>query len=135
MRQLAILLLLGCVSCAQGGAPVQGGAEGQGRRPAAKAGALAEIQERIGSAACTDSSQCHSLPVGARACGGPEYYLAWSSANADGGRLRALAERYKAERQAANAADGRMSDCRYAMDPGAVCTAGRCQLRPDPLVR
>jgi hypothetical protein len=138
MRQLVILLSLGCASCAMGGAPVPAGTPGQGQAPAvaAKAGTLAEIRELIGSAACTDSSQCHSLPVGARACGGPEYYLAWSSATTTAGdQLRALGERYKAERQVGNAASGRISDCRYAMDPGAVCTAGACRLGTGPLVR
>jgi len=137
MRQLVILLFLGCASCAMGGAPVPAGTSGQGQAPAAaaKAGTLAEIRKLIGNAACTDASQCHTLPVGARACGGPEYYLAWSSANTAGDELRALGERYKAERQAGNAASGRISDCRYAIDPGAVCSAGACQLRTVPLAR
>jgi len=136
MRQLVSLLFFGCASCAVGGPPAPSG-PGKGQAPAAPAqsSTLAEIRKLIGSAACADSSQCHSLPVGARACGGPEYYLAWSSANDAGDQLRALGERYKAERQADNKASGRISDCRYAMDPGAVCNAGACQLRTDPLVR
>lgn len=133
MRQLVILMFLGCASCAARGPAVAEGA-GKGAAPA-QADSVARIRELIGNAACSDSSQCHSLAVGARACGGPEYYLAWSSATTGADQLRALAERYKAERQAGNAATGRVSDCRYAMDPGAVCTAGRCQLRTDPLVR
>lgn len=121
-----------------GGAPAAVGGAGQGPAAATQAqkgATLAQIRKIIGNAACTDSSQCHSLPVGARACGGPEYYLAWSSANNAGDQLRALGERYKAERQAEDKASGRVSDCRYAMDPGAVCTAGTCQLGTDPLVR
>lgn len=133
MRQLVILMLLGCASCAAGGPAVPAGA-GKGPAPA-RADSVARIRELIGNAACSDASQCHSLAVGARACGGPEYYLAWSSATTGGDQLRALAERYKAERRAGNAASGRISDCRYAVDPGAVCTAGRCQLRADPLVQ
>lgn len=114
-----------------------GSAPGKAPAPvAAKEGAtLPAIRQLIGNASCSDSSQCHSLPIGARGCGGPEYYLAWSSAQAPGDQLRALAERYKAERQASNAASGAVSDCRYAVDPGAVCNAGTCQLRTDPLVR
>ncbi len=133
MRQLVILLFLGCASCAMDGAPVPAGA---GKRAApAQDDALAAIHQLIGSAACSDSSQCHSLAIGARACGGPEYYLAWSSAHTAGDQLRALGERYKAERQAGNAASGRVSDCRYAIDPGAVCVAGACRLPAVPLVR
>lgn len=133
MRQLVILMFLGCASCAEVGPAVPAGA-GKGPTPV-RADPVARIRELIGNAACSDSSQCHSLAVGARPCGGPEYYLAWSSAATGGDQLHALAERYKAERQAGNAASGRVSDCRYAMDPGAVCTAGRCQLRTGPLVQ
>jgi hypothetical protein len=136
MRQLLILLLLGCTSCAMGGPPAAVG-PGKDQAPAAagQGATLGEIRKLIGSPACTDSSQCHSLPIGARACGGPEYYLAWSSANTNADQLRALGERYKAERQAEDKASGRVSDCRYAMDPGAVCNAGTCQLGTDSLVR
>lgn len=42
--------------------------------------------------------------------------------------MRALGERYQAERKASNAASGMMSDCRFIPDPGAVCRAGTCQL-------
>lgn len=136
MRQLIILLALGCASCAHGDAAPRAGA-GQAAAPAAaeKNLTLPEIRKLIGSASCSDSSQCHSLPIGARGCGGPEYYLAWSSANTSADRIRALGERYKAERQAQNEASGGVSDCRYAVDPGATCNAGTCQLRTDPLAR
>jgi hypothetical protein len=136
MRQLIILLVLGCASCAQGDAAPRGApAQAPGPAAAAKNDTLPEIRKLIGNASCSDSSQCHSLPIGARGCGGPEYYLAWSSANTSADQIRALGERYKAERQAGNEASGRISDCRYAVDPGAVCNAGMCQLRTDPLTR
>jgi hypothetical protein len=83
----------------------------------------------VGSAACTESSQCHTLALGARACGGPENYLAWSSAHTEAAPLRALAERYNNERRAEIAKSGEMSTCRFIPDPGAQCRAGACQLR------
>ena len=92
-------------------------------------GLLGRIRDMAGTAACTDSSQCQTLALGARACGGPEQYLAWSSAHTDGAALRALAERYRGERQAALAKSGEMSDCRLITDPGAECRAGQCRLR------
>jgi hypothetical protein len=82
----------------------------------------------IGAAACTDSSQCRTLPLGARSCGGPEAYLPYSTANTSEAALQALGERYKQERQARNQASGMVSDCRFMVDPGAVCQAGACQL-------
>jgi len=66
-----------------------------------------------------------SLPVGAKACGGPEGYVAVSAANADA--ARALAARHAAARRAENAAAPEVrSNCRMVMDPGAQCVAGRC---------
>lgn len=128
MRRLLILLLLGCATWAvsagepvpaqRGGAPVQ----------ANPADTLQQIQSLIGSAACNDHAQCQVLPVGARACGGPQSYLAWSSAHTDRGALEVLGERYKAERLAQIAARGEMSDCRVIAEPKAVCQAGTCQL-------
>jgi hypothetical protein len=100
-----------------------------------QAGTLQKIQALIGNAACTDSSQCRTLAIGARACGGPQGYLAWSTTQTDGDALRALAERYKAERQAEIRQKGEMSDCRFLADPGATCRSGTCQPGSALIVR
>jgi hypothetical protein len=133
MRKLILVLLLGCAACTTQ-------AQDPGRKaatpaaPKAAAGApatgdtLARIRSLVGDAACTDSTQCRSLPIGAIACGGPQGYLPYAPARVDERALLALSERYKAERQAENKASGLMSTCRYMTDPGAVCTAGTCQL-------
>lgn len=89
---------------------------------------LARIRALVGTPDCSSDAQCHTLALGARPCGGPESYLAWSSGKTQQAELQALGERYKEERRAANAADGRASTCQYMMDPGAVCRAGTCQL-------
>jgi hypothetical protein len=124
MRNLAILLFLACAACTtQAQSPAK-----PAPAPAGQAGTLGEIRALIGAASCSDASQCRTLAVGARACGGPEGYLAYSTAQTDESALRALGERYKAERQAQIAASGEMSDCRFISDPGAVCSAGTCQL-------
>lgn len=120
MRQLTVLFLLACASCSMHAA---------GPPAASSPGLLEQIRAQAGTAACTESSQCHTLAIGARACGGPELYLAWSSAHSDGRQLQALAERYRNERKAALAKSGLLSDCRVITDPGAQCNAGRCQLR------
>jgi len=118
MRKLILLLLVGCTACGTGAAP----ADGQGDT-------LARIRALAGVPACSDDSQCHTLALGARACGGPESYLPWSSAHTSQAAIQALGERYKEERRAANAASGAMSTCQFMPDPGAVCRAGTCQLR------
>jgi hypothetical protein len=120
MRSIAILLLSCVVGCASQAAPA--------RPEAQPAGTLGQIRALIGNAACTETSQCHTLPIGARACGGPQSYLPWSSKQTSGDALRALGDRFKAEREAEIKAKGEMSDCRFIVDPGAVCRAGTCQV-------
>lgn len=121
---MSLLLLVGCAS-----------ASARTDAPGDPATTLEKIHALVGNASCTDSSQCRSLPLGARACGGPQSYLAWSIRQTDGNALRALAERYKAERQAQIKQKGEMSDCRFLTDPGAVCQQGTCQLGEAILVR
>jgi hypothetical protein len=113
-----------CVACA-----ATSGGPAKPTPPAAATGdTLAQIRARIGNAACTDSTQCHTLAIGARACGGPQAYLPWSSAQTDGAALAVLADTFKREREAAIAASGEMSTCQFLPDPGAACRAGTCQL-------
>ena len=83
---------------------------------------MRDIAAEIGDAACDTDSQCRTLGVGAKACGGPEGYVAWSSKVNDAGtRLRALASAHSAERDRENERSGMRSNCSVTQDPGAVC--------------
>lgn len=136
MRKLVLLSLLACAACttradAPAASPAASSVTPQAAQPAASAPAsntLAQITGLIGKAACTSDQQCQVLPVGARACGGPASYLAWSSAVTSGADLQALADRYRSEQQAGNARSGMVSDCRAIAPPAAACRAGACQL-------
>lgn len=86
----------------------------------------------IGPAACTADSQCRSLPVGARACGGPAGYWAWSTESSDAKQVLDLARRQAEAQKRENAASGMQSDCRMLTDPGAACVANRCELLSKP---
>jgi hypothetical protein len=72
----------------------------------------------IGDAACDDDSQCNTIPVGEKACGGPEYYLAWSTKRTDAAALRAAAATPTA-RPIVN--PRAQSTCIVVTDPGAFC--------------
>ena len=96
--------------------------------PGGKSDTLGQLRAVGRAAACTADTQCRTVPVGAKACGGPESYLAYSTAAHRPEQVMALAERYRQERQAENARSGLASDCRMLMDPGAQCRAGTCQL-------
>lgn len=118
-------------------APVPANPAAPAQAPAPKEGdLLAQIRALIGNASCTDGGQCRTLPIGSRACGGPEGYLAYSTSSAPEAELKALAERHKQERADFHAKSGAMSNCRYMPDPGAVCVAGTCRLGTgkDPAV-
>jgi hypothetical protein len=140
MRKLILPLILACAACttdarspASTPQPAPAGQPATRAAPApvpAATGTVGQIKAMIGAASCTSTAQCRTLPLGARACGGPEGYLAYSTANNDEAAIKALGERYKQERKASNEASGMVSDCRFMMDPGAVCRAGACQLVP-----
>jgi hypothetical protein len=130
MRKLAILFMLACAACTTraGDPPATAGGPAKPAPVAAGADTLGQIRSLIGTAECSSDSQCQVLPVGARACGGPASYLAWSSAKTDAAQLQALAERHKAEQQADNLATGRISTCIAIAPPAVACRAGTCQL-------
>lgn len=130
MRPFPFLILLAGVACLACAASASGPARTRPAPAAAAGDTLAQIRALIGNAACSDSSQCHTLALGARPCGGPQAYLPWSSAHTDGAALAVLGERYRKEREAAIAASGELSTCQFLPDPGAVCIAGTCQLNP-----
>ena len=125
MRILTFLLILSCTGCSTGidAAPTPPFAK------APTAGLLAQMRALAADTSCTSSAQCHTLALGARACGGPQSYMAWSSAHTDGAALRLLGERHAEQEKARIAASGELSDCRLSADPGAECRAGACQLR------
>lgn len=89
-----------------------------------------ELRTLIGPAACSADAQCRTVPVGAKACGGPGGYWAWSSAGVDEARLRDLAQRQSQAAAAENTRSGMLSNCAIVADPGARCEASRCVLRP-----
>lgn len=95
--------------------------------PAAPAASgMDQLKAEIGDAACDNSQQCKTVAVGSKACGGPETYLPYSTKRSDSARVARLAAEDAARRKAADQRSGMVSNCMMVMDPGAVCTAGRC---------
>lgn len=112
-----------------------------GARPPAQAPATAtdgarvpglwqKIQAANTDLGCDNNSQCHSIGVGSKACGGPENFIAWSSRNSDGAQLKALVAQHSAARRDEDQRRGMMSTCSVISDPGATCRAGVCTLNP-----
>ncbi|MRW93929.1 hypothetical protein GJ699_28460 [Duganella sp. FT80W] len=92
-----------------------------------------QIQSANSNLSCDSDSQCHTIGVGAKACGGPENYLAWSSKNSDGAQLKALVQQHATARRADDARQGMMSTCTAISDPGASCRAGQCVINTRTL--
>jgi hypothetical protein len=96
------------------------------------------VQSLVGDAACDDDAQCRTIGVGAKACGGPQAYIAWSTLRTDGAALRSQADREAERRRAEGEKRGAMSTCNVVPDPGAYCARpagaaagarGTCRLR------
>lgn len=90
----------------------------------------AAIESLVGEAPCDADAQCRTVGVGAKACGGPARYLAWSSRHTDAAALQRAVEQDARRARADAEAAGILSNCSIAVDPGASCVRQRCQLRP-----
>ena len=121
---VAGVALLACAA-PRPGAPVAGAAA------AAAASAVDPLSAHIGDAACSAPTDCHTVAIGHKACGGPETWRAWSSKRSDANQINELAARDAARRQAAQPKGGVASTCSLVTDPGATCDAGRCVLRSE----
>lgn len=116
----SLLILTGCA-----------GAHAPAPEPTAEHATVAlwqQIKAANADLGCDSDSQCHSIGIGAKACGGPENYLAWSSKHSDGTQLKTLVAQHSAARRADDQRQGMMSTCSVVSDPGAVCRAGVCTL-------
>jgi hypothetical protein len=99
----------------------------------------ARIMQAIGDAACDSDSQCRVIGIGARACGGPQAYAAWSTAATDEADLRRLVdEDARATRKALEKA-GISSTCVMLPVPEVQCrpsgerdAGGHCVLLERP---
>ncbi len=81
---------------------------------------------------CTQTAECATVGVGARSCGGPEVFLAYSLRDTPAAALQAAVQRHATLRRKQLEERGEMSTCDVLPDPGAQCAApGQCQLRPQ----
>lgn len=91
---------------------------------------MEKIRAEVGDAVCAGPQDCRSIAIGAKPCGGPDGYLAWSTKRSDGQRLRSLVEQYAAARKEENQRAGANSTCVFETNPGVSCLNARCTLRP-----
>lgn len=100
---------------------------------------LAQMRQLIGNAACHSDAQCRTLAIGAKACGGPEAYLVWSTQSTDPTPLQRLAAQHRQAREAHNQRQGLASDCAVVPEPAVRCmplpgdnVGGQCRAATGP---
>lgn len=89
-----------------------------------------DIVQLAGKAQATEVAQCRVVGVGAKACGGPQSYLVYSTLDGKETELLQKVERYNALMRMQNEQQGLMSDCAMVPEPGVVLVNGFCQTGP-----
>ena len=90
---------------------------------------LQVLRERIRHVSNTQATrleQCHVMPMGSKACGGPTGYVVYSSETTDEERLKNVVDEYTELQEQRNAEQNAVSDCMVLPKPEAVLEDGRC---------
>ena len=97
----------------------------------AVAGDLAVVDAQLDAllakaSSCSADTECRSVALGARACGGPTGYRAYSSNGAAPDSVEALAQHQRELSAQQARASQRVSPCFMQADPGARCQQNKC---------
>lgn len=107
----------------------QAGEGGQATASAEDVSALrSKLRELVAYAGCLSDADCAALAIGAKPCGGPWEYWAYSKVSSDEATLFEVAGDLKRVERAYNEAKGIGSDCAFVEEPNVVCEATACVL-------
>lgn len=87
---------------------------------------FAEIKAMVGTAAASEPAQCKKVGFGHKPCGGPAYYLIYSTQGLDETLLLQKVSRYNQLMQAEQQRLGLVSDCAVVPEPGVALVGGFC---------
>ncbi|MFV1985080.1 MAG: hypothetical protein ACC657_16145, partial [Thiohalomonadales bacterium] len=76
------------------------------------------IDKLIGDAKCETNSQCTSIPLGHRSCGGPSGYIVYSTLNTNKNKLIKLSEIHM---ELSRKFSRGLSICIYESPPNVIC--------------
>ncbi len=91
------------------------------------AAADAQLDTTLNKAsACTADTECRSVAIGSKACGGPTGYRAYSGKTVSTSNVEAMAQHERELAAAAARASHEVSPCFMLADPGARCEQNKC---------
>jgi len=78
---------------------------------------------------CSVSGDCRSAPVGAKACGGPRYYLTYCGKTTDSTALQAKLDEVAKAETAYNKKYSAVSTCEMRLPPELEAVGGSCRAK------
>jgi hypothetical protein len=84
------------------------------------------VTDLAAARACSATSQCASIAIGAKPCGGPWRYLVYSRVNVNETELRTRVDDLFAFEREYNMRNGVASDCSLAQPANPGCVDGIC---------
>ena len=127
------MVLASCTQGAPGGAP--SGADGDkivltGDQKADWAQIIAienHAKALVKTGGCSSAGECRTAPVGAKACGGPRYYLVYCSRTTDSAALFRKLDAIAAAEREYNTRYKIVSTCEFRLPPQLALSGGSCQ--------
>ena len=86
----------------------------------------AEVMRLSQPLKCKADTDCSSLPMGAKPCGGPWKYVLYSSKNSKVPALKKKLDEYNKLDQQINEKQQVMSDCSVSLEPEPKCVKNQC---------
>jgi len=109
-----------------GAAPAHGGGTA-GNSEAELATLRKEIQRLAGNGRCNNVVQCRALPLGKRACGGPDEYVIFSSMTGKTDLLEAKVFEYTFLQEELLRGKPETGPCEFIVEPKLQCLQQRCR--------
>jgi hypothetical protein len=128
-----VMVLASCTQGAPGGAP--SGPDGDkivltGDQKADWAQIIAienQAKALVKTDGCSSAGECRTAPVGAKACGGPRYYLVYCSRTTDSAALFRKLDAIAAAEREYNTRYKIVSTCEFRLPPQLALSGGSCQ--------
>jgi len=125
LRCFFILLAAAVLGC-NGSNRLSGGAWSETRDRAQLEAWREDILAMVKDPACSDSTECRCIGLGAKPCGGPWEYLIYSVSSVDTSALVEEVAEYNNLNAVLNQRYGWVSDCSITRVPNLGCRDGKC---------